>query len=300
VNRRRTFSRAALVAAALVFAGCSGSTETPELVLSEQNAEAVAAQGVAAAEMVQGMSEMVEGFATVFEEPEAPAQMMPCVTGNAYSSLNDVAPQGQLSTGDSASLTFNACVIDLGELSMTLDGTLSFTAVEVTDAEPARTLTIQVSFQSLSIGIAGASIVLDGGFTHELSTADGVAFTSIVSGDYFRAFAQGAEGPPFSGTISDFRLERQYDVESGAYLWDLDASVTGSGFGGRVMYDTTSPFTGVEGDYPDAGVFVVTGANDATATLVTLEDDAVEIQLDLDADGTPEVTINTTWDVLDS
>jgi hypothetical protein len=296
VNCRRLFSRAALVAAAFVFAGCSGSSETPELVLSAQNAEAAAAQAVGAVGMLEGMSEMAEGFS----EGTLAEEALPCVTGSGNSTVNDVAPVGEISTGDSASITFNNCVLDLGGFALELNGTFSFTATDVTAADPAFDATVAVMFRNFSMSVEGVTVSMNGGFTHHLSTTDGVAFTSVVTGTTFSTYAQGEAGQTFTGTISDFRLERQYDVGTGAYLWDLDATVTGTGIGGWVTYDTTSPFTGTDPDYPDAGTLVVSGANNGTATVIAIDNVDVDIELDADGDGTPEATISTTWDVLDS
>ena len=68
--------------------------------------------------------------------------------------------------------------------------------------------------------------------------------------------------------------------------------------GGSIFYETTLPFTGTEPDDPDAGQLVLTGAEGASIVLNAIDIVNVEILVDADGDGTTDVTIQTTWDVM--
>jgi hypothetical protein len=139
---------------------------------------------------------------------------------------------------------------------------------------------------------------INGGFTVSTSTADAETYLVSVSGDYFSAYA-GVGGQAFSGTLRNFSLEVSENQTSGVYVMSLDAEVTGSELGGTVTYETMTPFSGTgEGD-PGTGEMKVTGAEGGSVTLVALNETDVQLLVDIDGDGNTDVTINTTWAVLD-
>ncbi|NJN14481.1 MAG: VWA domain-containing protein, partial [Planctomycetes bacterium] len=135
----------------------------------------------------------------------------------------------------------------------------------------------------------GTTVVVNGAFTHSFSSPDGETLHSLITGDSMSAFIAAGNGASWSGTAQDFRVEREYDTESGSYLWDLDLTVSGSRIPGRIIFDTTLPFTGGEGD-PSSGVLVITGAEGATATIVAIDDIQVQILVDLDGGGGTDIT----------
>jgi hypothetical protein len=179
-----------------------------------------------------------------------------------------------------------------------MNGNISFTASDVTGTPPGPfSYALVCSFNSYSVNVLGATVIVNGGFTLELSTTDGDTYQAVVHGDYFSVYAQ-AGLQAFSGTISNFRMERTYTESTGAYSVDNQATIAGSQLGGEVTFDTTVPFTGTDPDDPDAGTLVVTGAEGATLTLVAIDNIDVQILVDLEGDGNTDATILTTWDVL--
>jgi len=297
VNYRNVLPRATLAAVICLVIGCGGSdpeTFAP-VTITSANAEMIAQQGVGATDVLTQMSGLVEGYSQVFDNPSP--QLVPCDTGSGNLVLNDVGAPG-LSTGDSASMTFYACVFDGDGIPITMNGNLSFTATEVTGTAPGPfSYALTCSFDSYSVSVLGITVIVNGGFTLELSSADGDAFQSVVHGDYFSVYAQ-AGAQAFSGTISNFRLERNFTESTGAYLVDMQATVAGSEIGGEATFESTIPFTGTDPNDPDAGTLVVTGAAGATATLVALNNVDVQILVDLDGDTVTDATILTTWAVL--
>jgi hypothetical protein len=289
------FPRASVVALLCLVVGCGGGGgELSTIALNSGNAETVAAQGVGAAQFLMQMSELVGGVSDVIESQNA--QTILCDSGNVGININDAVPQNVLSTGDSATITFQACMID----GLTLNGTLAFTATQVSGSEPGPfAYVLDVDFNAFTMSAGGATIVVNGGFTIDLSTTDGVSYVAIVSGDSLSAFAQGG-GEAFSGTISDFRIERQYNESTGDYLFDVQATVATSEIGGIATYVTATPFTGTDPNGPSAGEYVVTGANGATLTITALGSDQVQLDLDLDGDTVVDWSTVTTWTFLDS
>ena len=302
MNPLRLLPRATAAAALLFAAGCGGGGGASELTISEQNAAALAASGVGAVSMLEGMTEMMDMFSESFLDPAA--QMTPCPDGgNANTSIHDVAPAG-LSTGDSVDATFYGCMIDLGGgTTLTFNGMLGFDATNVTgdplDPLTGGTRTFTGSFGGLTLGIVGATMTINGGITVSLSSPDADTFTSSVSGNYFGAYAQGG-GQSFSGSLDDFLVQRTWTESTGAYTVEIHAQVYSSELGGFATFETTTPFTGTGENHPSAGTLVATGAQGATVTLIALDDINVRILVDADWDGVNETTIDTTWDALEN
>ena len=297
MNPLRLLPRAGTAAVLVLALGCGGGGGSSELVINEQNAAALAASGVGAVSMLEGMSEMVDGMSEVFNPA---AQVMPCDSGNVTLNIQDMGTQG-LSTGDYASLDFNGCVLDFGDGALTFNGMFYLRAEDVT-GDPLSgpfTRSFYADYGALTATIFGVTMVIDGGLTASLSSPDGVTLVADVSGGRFSAFAQ-AGGSVFSGSLNDFRCERTLDTATGAYSVDFEATIYSNELAGSAHFETTVPFTGMGEDHPSAGTFVATGAEGATATLVALDSVNVQILVDADGDGVNETTINTTWDALEN
>ena len=290
------FPRVMLAAVLGLVIGCAGDSETlGPVTITSANAELIAQQGVGAVDTLTQMSAMVEDYSDVFDNPGA--QVLPCDTGDANLEINDTGAPG-LSTGDSARFTFVNCVNGADSIPVTMNGTLAFTATDVTGTPPGPfSYALTCTFTNFSISLLGATVTVNGGFTLELSTDDADTYTAVVHGAYYSVYAQAGQ-QSYWGTISDFRLERTVTESTGDYVVNLMATVSGSQIGGEATYETTVPFTGTDPSDPDTGTLVVTGAAGATATLIAIDNVYVQILLDLDGDETTDATINTTWDVL--
>jgi hypothetical protein len=298
VNLLRQSPRALVAAAILLVAGCAGGSGSGEITITSQNAEALAAAGVGAASMLEGMSDMVDGFSEGMFNPSA--LVVPCSPGNAMLSVYDMGAQG-LSTGDYANVDFNACVLDIGSGSITLNGNFYLRADDI-DGDPLAgpfTRSFYASYGALTGAFFGVTMVLNGGLTASLSSPDGTTLVADVSGASFGAYAQ-ASGQAFSGTIQDFHSTRTLDTATGDYTVEFEATVYGSGLAGGAHFETTVPFEGTGDEHPHTGTLVATGALGATVVLIAVDNVNVQILVDADGDGTHETTIDTTWDALEN
>jgi len=296
VNLSRVIPRA-FMGAALLLASCGGGGGPSEMTITAQNAEAAAAAGVGAVTMVEGMSEMVDGMSDIFEPT---AQVMPCDSGNVMLNVYDLGAAG-LSTGDYASLDFNACRIDLGEGALTFNGGLYLRAEDISGDPMSGPFTREFygSFNALTATIFGAVVVVDGGITASLSSPDdGTTLVLDVTCPDFSAFAQAGDAA-FSGSLSSYHSRREMNQSTGAYSVEFEGTIYATGLG-SAHFETTVPFTGTGEDHPSAGTFVATGAMGATVTLIALDNINVQILVDADADGINETTINTTWAALEN
>ncbi len=273
--------------------GCGGDDGVSSLLsISQQNANEVAENAVGVIDLLSDATDLVDTFADTIENNDQ--QVVLCESGNVVIDVDDVAPQGELSTGDSMSVTFNAC--DMG--GTVFNGSFSFTASDVQTDDDSFSRTLVVDFDSLTVStFGGGTVVVNGGFTVSLSTDDGITVVKTVSGSSLSVFAQG-DSESVSGTMRNFSQRAEFNTETGAYSMEYTVTFSGSGLPGEVTYETTVPFTGVDPDDPSAGTLVVTGANGSTLTLDAIDSERVMLYLDIDGDGDSEWESERTWDEL--
>jgi hypothetical protein len=184
-------------------------------------------------------------------------------------------------------LAFQGCVLD----GVTLDGDLRLVATNVagTVGVAPYTLEVDATLQDLSVD----GLVLDGGFLHEYVAAGTGAWSTLVRGTSLDVSGGGA-----TRAWSDFQFERGGDPGSGAYSFEVDATVHSSELGGEVVFDTRIAFTGVGASNPSAGRLDVIAPNGTRVRLDVLDAVNVQVRVDTDGDGGFEVTIDTTWAAL--
>lgn len=300
MNPIRLLPRATTAAVLLLAIGCGGGGGgTGELTVSEQNAAPLAASGIAAVSMVEGMSEMVDGMTGVFDQGSA--LVMPCDSGNVMLNVYDLGTAG-LSTGDYASMDFNNCMMLVEGQSLMFRGGLYLRADEITGDPDSGPFTRELygSYDDLTATVFGAMMRIDGGISASLSSADGETFTLVVDIGRFSASAQ-ADGATFSGSLDDFHSQRTWNEKTGAYTVQFEGTIRAYALGGSAHFETTEPFTGNEFDgHPSAGTLVATGALGGTVTLIALDSVNVRILIDADGDQTAETTVETTWAALEN
>ena len=292
--QHRLFSRTATVALLCLVVGCGGSDEIASLVITAQNADESASQGVAAVDILMAMGDLADDFSDSVENQGA--LIIPCDEGNVNISVTDVGTQQVLSTGDSVSIDFQGCSF-VGDDAV-MDGGMSFTATEVTDlGDGIFTLSLTVQFSALTVVTDDGTMVVNGGFTSTLSSADGITVRQVLSGSNLSVFAEG-DGEVFSGAIKGFRLVREFDTSDDGFLVEFDATISGGKLNGQVVYDTVVPFEGTGDGDPQTGRMIVRGANGGTITMVMTGEGNVDLEIDFDGDDTTDLTIPTTWDEL--
>jgi hypothetical protein len=271
--------------------GGDGSANLDPAYITAQNAEQFAGQGVSAMDLLDSLSGMAQDFTGVFE---GSAQQIPCDAGSVNVVVVDNGIQGQMNAGDSASFTYQACRFGTGPEAITLNGSMSMSVQMASGAAPGPfDYQVTVTYTNLTAVANGVTISVNGGFTLEAGSTDGVTVTAAVSGSYLSMFASG-QGQAFSGTLSNFSQQGSYNFNTGAYSRWMNALVSSSELGGSVMYETTVPFTGTDPDYPDAGQLVVTGADGASVTVTAVDSTNVQVEIDLNGDEDADITIQTT------
>jgi hypothetical protein len=239
---------------------------------------------------------MVEDYDGMIEQQSELNLDQICTSGSYTVDIQDGGTLGITDTGDSFRIDFDNCTIqEEGQDPFTMNGAMMFTALEVTGSlEGAFTRRIRVDFIGLMVDAGFVSMLLNGDVTHDLSSTDGVQLTSVISGSRLSAFAQVAV-IGWSGTISNYTLTRDYNMETGDYSVMIDATYDSSRLGGAVDFETTVAFTGNGEGAPSAGSMIVTGSADATLTLLVLDGANVRLLLDGNGDGETDATIDTDW-----
>ena len=128
-----------------------------------------------------------------------------------------------------------------------------------------------------------------------MDTRDISATTISISGD-----ALSVAGDGDSGSLAEFSTTITSDANAGTSSIDFSGFLMSSAFDGEVFYETTSPLTFTNGDVPDGGVIVITGAENASVTVTILGAGAVELDIDSNGDGNVDDVVMTTWLELDA
>lgn len=286
----RTLPSALFVVLASGLVACGGGGGTTMVPLTGENGVPVVAQTNGAAQLADGMIELVQGFGEILDGEPAPA----CGTGSIDVLVDDAPPADVVSTGDSLTLALHGCTMDLDGEFVNFDGSITLEVAEVIETPPdgwqAR---FTVTFGNLSMTAASDVITMNGRMAAEVTTVDGITYTTAVTSDLSLVAESGGE--IFTAKLSGFRSEETYDEMTGDYSRSFSGRFSSSAIGGAVDMETVVPFTGNGDDPPTAGESVTRGANGSEVRLVALGGLAVRIFIDVDGDGTPENTVDTTW-----
>ncbi|MHC4579702.1 MAG: hypothetical protein ACYTFD_19060 [Planctomycetota bacterium] len=280
--------------------GCSSSSGkgTAQVTITSANAMEVAGVILGAIDFLQNFSELATEFVDVFEGGGG-TRTIPCISESISAVVNDTAPLDEISTGDSAVLTFNSCVYDFDGDQLTLSGTMSFTVTSfAVNPGGGFDATLSYTFNSFVIATPAETITVSGGFVIDISTPDDIAFTLIVQVSSLSATIQDLTGT-FTAGLANFRMAVSDSDAAPDYTAEMDGTVSHSDIGGSVTVDTTVTFAGTDPDDPDTGEMDVNGAGVSMMTFEVVDNINVQLHVDEDGDGTPETTIDTTWNDLE-
>jgi hypothetical protein len=101
-----------------------------------------------------------------------------------------------------------------------------------------------------------------------------------------------------TASLSGFSVISTIDPLAGTAAFAVDGSLMGSGFDGEVQIATTAPVQLDTNGAPAGGQLVITGADGATITVDILSAQQVELNIDLDGNGSVDEVVLTTWDAL--
>jgi len=292
----RYMTALAILAALLV--GCGGGGGST-LTVSAQNAGTLANQTVLTSEFLLQMSDFSEDFADLLEDPETLAAL--CQGGSASVAPVDVTPVGVLSAGDSITYTFNNCSFDVLGIPFIFNGSITINVNTATGDETGPfEIELDTMMNNFTFGIGDANIRVDGGYVANVNS-DGDTLVADVSGASLRAYFSAPNTATITSSWANFTHTRTLSLDDGSYTVDVDAAYYGSLIGGTITFETLTTISGGSLEsYPSVGTFKITGVDGSSVTVNVLDSINVELLIDTDGDGTIDVTINTTWEELDS
>lgn len=223
---------------------------------------------------------------------------LPCtVSGSVTITVNVANLSAPLqSAGDSVGASFNACVEAAG---IVIGGSLGISVVSVT----ATTSVWDVQANNLSITI-GNHVWRESGTTR-LTTDDSTAGVSKMTTTSARSThflsVDGQQRASYSVLNSTLTSEQNDTTGTVSATANFTASGTFNGLG-DVSYkvETLAPLQGpVDADHPISGTLKVTGAGNATVTLL-LGEASVRVVADYNGDGVADSDTTRTWEDIDA
>lgn len=216
-------------------------------------------------------------------------ETIPCGSGTITSVFDDRDNNGEVSTGDSFSLTFNQC----DDEGFIINGSIVLDQLVVTGDTEGNSFTFQarIAFSNLSTTEDGVTETVNGTIRTSLSAT----ISQLTVG--LDILADLTDGETTLGTGTSLQ---EVETETSS-TETLQGNVSDVDFGGRVTYSTTVPFVTEDvDDYPSTGILVITGTSGSTLRLIALNNVDARIELDENGDGTFESVEELPWTVLDS
>ena len=218
-------------------------------------------------------------------------QTSPCSVSGTMAISGEIAGTETLAVGDVIQIDADMCDDGNGEV---VDGVLQMTisdlAGDITTSE--FLLGINVVFTQFSVTESGEEAVLNGdiGITLDMRMASVMEMT--VSGNSFTISSMG-----ITQSISNFSniYTVNYSGSPITWIYDSKGTVISSEFVGTINYQTPVDFVGSGENRPHTGELLVTGADNATLHLITLDSVNIDIDADYDGDGVIDETFNMTW-----
>ena len=278
---------------------------TANAVITSQNAPAIAGAVVGATEGTQSIADLgglaapVGPGALPVQEantgapPTAEVSIGPDTTNCAMAGTQtfsaELADPATMSSGDSISLLFSLCNEGDGTI---MDGGFDF-VVQSFQGDPltgAFLFNVGVTVSGLSMTEGGETETLSGDMNLTVDTLNPPSAAISVYGSSLTVMS-GTE----TGSLSEFSIVTTVDPLAGTTLFELNGYLMSSEFTGDVHFSTTAALQlDLAGD-PSTGEVVITGADGATITMRIVSAQQVELDIDLDGDGTIDEMQVTTW-----
>jgi len=225
------------------------------------------------------------------QQAAIPPETLPCLGSGTMTLSGNIADPYTLSAGDTITMSFDAC--DDGDGTV-IEGSFDATVVEFTgdlDLIQAR-LTLDVNATDLAVTAEGQTVTTNGGYTFTIDTLSTPLYSLEISGDSLRIIA-----PADTITLENFSEEQTQNVTAvpRPVTFEASGSLTSSALGGRVEYSTPLLFEAFNDDFPYTGEMLVTGASESTVRFVALNETNVRLDVDPDADGNVEHSIDSLW-----
>jgi hypothetical protein len=191
-----------------------------------------------------------------------------------------------------ATITFTNCIESNN--TETLNGTLIFSNISVNGTTAAG----HMSTTGFTVDDTQHSYVLNGSADFTDSMPNTVDTFTMLNGP-LTITVDGA-----SNILNNFTIIFTEDASTPLYTMNVDGTLDSQALGGHVTLHTTAPFVSanIDGNNPDSGSMLITGANNSSVKVTALGGDNVQLDVDADGDGMvdPDGTSSTKWTTLEA
>jgi len=222
-------------------------------------------------------------------------EVVACDSGELTATWNDQDNNLDISTGDTFDIVFDMCFF--ADSGVTLDGTTSFTEMAISGDPFGQIapwgLAMTFGYDNLSATDPFGTVILDGALVLDISSADNVTVSLSISATALTAQQSGE-----SQTLSNYLLTQTLDLNALLQTINAAGTLTSTVLDGSVTFETVVDFVVMADDNPSAGQMLIADAS--SSVLVTVLDNLrVQLDIDLDLNGTIDETIVVTWAELD-
>jgi hypothetical protein len=148
-------------------------------------------------------------------------------------------------------------------------------------------------FDNLSGTDSTGTAIIEGGLDIDMSSDDNVVVNLSIGSNSLTAQQSG-----ISDTLSEFLLTQRIDLNALTQEISADGTLTSTLLEGSVTFETLEGFLVIGDDNPSTGQMLI--RDNISSVLVTVLDNlSVQLDIDLDRNGTIDETIVVTWDELD-
>lgn len=223
------------------------------------------------------------------------AETTACDTGEVTTTWNDADNSLAISTGDTFDILFDMCSI--AELGATIDGASSLTNMVVTGDPFVQivpwSLATTFGFDNLSATDSVDTVIIDGNLDLVLSSDDDVVVDFSIATNSLTA-----QQSAISETLSAYVLTQTIDLNALTQVVGTSGTLTSTELEGSVTFETLQDFMVLGDDNPSSGQLLI--SDSSSSVLVTVLDNlSVQLEIDLDLDGTIDQTVVVTWAALD-
>jgi hypothetical protein len=223
------------------------------------------------------------------------AETTACDTGDVTTTWDDADNSLTISTGDNLDVMFGMCF--LADLDATLDGSSSLTNMVITGDPFVQvapwSLATAFGFDNLSARDSFDTVIIDGTLDLALNSDDNVTIHSSIATNSLTV-----QQSVNSETLSDFVLTETVNQNTLTQALSASGTFTSTELEGSVTFETLEDFVVIGDDNPSSGKFFISDSR--SSVLITVIDNiSVQLDIDLDLNGTIDETVVLTWAALD-
>lgn len=216
----------------------------------------------------------------------------PCHYGGSFvETWNDADNSGELSTGDSGSVTFSNCEEEPGLL---LNGSMAITNIVIAGTAAQQSVGATFAFNNLAMIVDEGTVTAHGDMSIQATVTQSpqLAYDMTVHGK-----SLGMSSGDLQTGLASYNATVNVNYTHNTYAYAVGGTVSGTGMP-TITMATPTPFAGEIGAFPSTGVSTAMAADGTAARLTVNSDTTVTVELDANGDAVFESSEQMTWEEL--